>query len=157
MTILKKYLDEEAAKMGEGVKFVGMLSKKAHIKHGAGKELSDVLGWDKIIRTDEGVCYQFYAAQSPLIGQTQPIPIHCPLGIRVFDSYEVDIKKAIDILHTMKCGDTFVAIALSWPLVPECKEPYRYIKLLFGNEVIIGANSGKASCLTNEETSKKNK
>jgi hypothetical protein len=157
MTNLKKFFDDQAAKIGEGVKVVGIMSKKAHIKHGAGKELSDILGWDSVIQTDERICYQFYAAQPPLIGMTQPQPIHCPLGIQVFDSFEVDIKKAIEILHTMNCGDTFIAIALSMPLVPDCKEPYWYIKLLHGNEVIIGANSGKANCYNHLEASKKKK
>jgi hypothetical protein len=157
MTHHKNILIEEAAKLGEGVKFLGFLSKKAHIKHGAGKELSDILGWDIVLQTDERVCYQYYAAQPPLIGMTQPQPIHCLMGIQVFESIKVDIKEVIDILHKTNCGDTFIAITLSMPLVPECKEPYWYIKLLFGNEVVIGANSGEVHCYKHLEASKKNK
>jgi hypothetical protein len=143
---LKNVLDNSAAKLGEGVKFQGLMSKKAHLKNGVGKSADDVLGWDNVFRTPEGVCYTNYTAQPPLIGTTQPQRITCPLGIRVFDSYEIDFKKAIEIINSMNCGDTFVAMTLSWPLTPECKEPYWHIRTTLGNDISIGANTGKSSC-----------
>lgn len=61
------------------------MSKKARIRHSAGTLADDVLGWDYVFRATDGTCYRFYAAQPPLIGMTQPEPIFCPLGVRVFD------------------------------------------------------------------------
>lgn len=145
MVSLEEIMKEAAAKLGK-VKFEGLMLKEARIKNGAGNSPEEVLGWDYVCKTDDGVCYSFYAAQYPLFGMTQPVPIHCPLGIKAFDSYKVDFKKAIGIMDTMKCGDTFVAMALSLPLTPECTEPYWHIRTTIGTDISIGANSGKSIC-----------
>lgn len=139
-----QFLDEEAAKLG--VTFEGYLSKKARIKNGAGKSVSDILGWDCVVRTHDGACHRFYVAQPPLKGLTQWEPIECPLGVQIFSSYKIDIEQAIKILNSRDCGDTFTNIELYWPLVPDCKEPYWHFRLIFGNEVVIGANSGTGGC-----------
>lgn len=67
MVKLKDFMDEGAAKLGTGVKFAGLLLQKAHIKHVAGKLPSDILGWDYIFRTVDGVCYNYYAAHPHLL------------------------------------------------------------------------------------------
>ncbi|MDD3042099.1 MAG: hypothetical protein PHW56_04035 [Methanosarcinaceae archaeon] len=138
-------MEEAAAKLGE-VQFKGLMLKEARIKNGAGSSPEDVLGWDYMFRTNEGVCYKYYAAQPPLLGMTQPVPVPCPLGIQTFDSYEIDFKKAIEILNSMNCGDVFVAMTLSWALTPECTEPYWHIRTTLGSDIAIGANSGKPNC-----------
>ena len=145
MVSLKNMMETEAAKLGK-VEFKGLMTKTARIKNGVGTKSSDILGWDYLFRATDGTCYIFYAAQPPLMGATQAVPVICPRGIRAFDSYEVDFKKAIEILNTINCGNTFVAMSLSWPLVPECKEPYWSIRTSLGNDVVIGANTGKPTC-----------
>jgi hypothetical protein len=143
MVDMKDYLNTEVApKLTEKVNFKGLLSKVARINNGEGRELSDILGWDYLIRADNGVCYKFYAAQTPLIGMTLPKVTKCPLGIQVIDSYEIDIEKVIQILSTVST-DVFVSIELYWPLTPECKEPYWCIRTTSGSYIVIGANSGK--------------
>ena len=124
------------------VKFKGLLFQKAHIKNGVGSSSSDILGWDYVYRTVDGICYKYYSAEPPLIGTMQAVPIIYPHGLRVFDSYKIDYKKAIDIFNS-KFHEMFVATILAWPLTPECKEPYWYIKTTTGYDVIIGADSGK--------------
>jgi len=142
---LIEMMKTEAAKLGT-VEFKGLMVKTARIKNGVGTKSSDILGWDYLFRATDGTCYTFYAAQPPLIGMTQAVPVVCPLGLRTFDSYDVDFKKAIEILNTMNCGNMFVAMSLSWPLTLTCEEPYWHIRTSIGNDVEIGANSGKATC-----------
>ena len=77
---------------------------------------------------------------------TQPEPVPCPLGVQAFDHYEVDFVKAIEIMDLLDCGDTFVAIQLSWPLTLECKEPIWHIRTSIGNDIVVGANSGEPGC-----------
>ncbi len=133
-----------AAKEKTGETFIGLERKSARIKHGVGSELSDILGWDVIMRESDGTCYGYYVAQPPLIGMTQPQPTSCPLGIAAFDSYKIDIAEAIKIFHSQNGGDKFTEITLSWPLVhPPAPEPYWYFKTTLGNTVVIGANSGQ--------------
>jgi len=146
MIDFKDIIASANTKIGETVEFKGLMSKKARIKHNAGQNAGDVLGWDYVFRAEDGTCYSFYGAQPPLLGLTQPVPILCPLGVQVFDKYDVDFIKAIDIMHSMNCGDTFTEISLSWVLVPECKEPYWHIRTSLGNVIAIGANSGKGNC-----------
>jgi hypothetical protein len=127
-----------------GESFIGIERKYARIRHGIGSEVADVLGWDVIMRGKEGGCYQFYAAQPPLIGMTQPQPVSCPLGIIAFDGFKIDIKEAIKIFKSQNGGDKFTEITLSWPLVhPAAPEPYWYFRTNLGNTVVIGANSGQ--------------
>jgi hypothetical protein len=132
------------AEKNVGVTFIGLERKTARIRNGVGSELKDVLGWDVIVREKDGTCYEYYVAQPPLIGMTQPQPVKCPLGIIPFDSYKIDIDKAIKLFHSQDGGDTFTDISLSWPLVhPQAPEPYWYFRTNLGNNVVIGANSGQ--------------
>jgi len=139
MVDLKECMDKAAAEVG--VKFKGLLFQKAHIKNGVGSLTKDILGWDYVYRTVEGVCYKFYRAEPPLIGMTLPVPVVCPLGIRVFDSYKVDFKEAIEIFHKQFHEKMFTAMILSWVLVPGCEEPFWHIKSITGEEIAIGANT----------------
>lgn len=128
---------------GKKVNFEGLLSKVAHIKNNAGTKLSDILGWDYLVRADDG-CYKFYAAQSPLIGLTEAEPTECPLGIQVITSIKIDIKQVIEILSKIS-KSPFTDIELYWPLTPACKEPSWHIKTMSGSYIVIGANTGHIS------------
>lgn len=129
-----------------GVGFIGLIRKTARIKHGIGSSISDVLGWDVIMRADNGTCYEYYVAQPPLIGMTQPQPTTCPLGLVAFNGFKIDIEKAIEIFHSQNGGDSFTHVTISWPLVfPAAMEPFWYFRTNLGVEVIIGANTGKIS------------
>jgi len=133
-----------AAEKQTGLGFIGLERKTARIKSGSGSELKDILGWDVLVRGENGACYEYYAAQPPLIGMTQPQPAPCPLGIVAFDGYKIGIEEAIKIFHTQNGGDKFTAITLSWPLVhPAAHEPFWYFRTNPGGTVIIGANSGQ--------------
>ncbi len=133
-----------SAKKETGVNFNGLLRKTARIKHGMGSDLSDVLGWDIVLRSKDGDCYSYYSAQAPLMGTTMAQPVMCPLGIVAFDDYKIGIKEAIQIFHTQNGGDKFTQICLSWPLVhPAAIEPHWHFRTNLGNDVVIGANSGQ--------------
>ncbi len=127
--------------LAKGCKKEGLLSKTAKIKEGGARSISDILGWDYVIKVDS-TCYSFYAAQPPIIGMTEPVEIACPLGIRDIISYAVDAPQAIKILQSMRCGDTIAEMSLSWPLVPGADEPIWHIRTTIGNYVSIGANTG---------------
>jgi hypothetical protein len=127
-----------------GVSCIGLERKTARIKHGIGSDISDILGWDIVVRGADGSCYEYYVAQAPLIGMTQPIPVACPLGIIAFDEYKITIEEAIKIFKSQNGGDKFTDVVLSWPLVhPSAPEPYWYFRTILGNNVVIGANSGQ--------------
>jgi len=133
-----------AVKEKSGITGTGLEKQCARIRHGVGSELKDILGWDVIIRSDDGSCYKFYAAQPPLIGMNYPLPFKCPLGIVPFDDYKIEIDDAIKIFHSQKGDDKFTAISLSWPLTyPEAPEPFWYFRTNLGNTVVIGAVSGQ--------------
>lgn len=136
-------IENEVTKVREGA-LLGLLSKKAHIKNNEGKVLSDILGWECILHTDDKVCYQFYESLDTLC-TTELVPIESPVGARIFSTYEINIEEALEILNSMNCGDTFVDIELYWPLTPECDEPYWHMITTLGNYIIIGANSGNSS------------
>jgi hypothetical protein len=126
------------------VKIIGLMRQVARIKNGIGKDVSDVLGFDYVIKDSNGTCLEYYAAEPPLIGMTQPVPIPCPLGIIAFDGYKVTYKDAIEIFKKANCGDSFVAISLAWPLTyPEVKEPFWHIRSNLGYDFIVGAMSGQ--------------
>ena len=127
-----------------GMKFY--VSKKARIKHGAGNSPKDVIGFDYVMKDDSGACWSFYMANPPYIGLSHPVIIECPLGVVSFDKYEIDYKKAISIIEQMRCGKDFTAMALSWPLTPDVKEPLWFIRMAIGNEIVIGANTGDIHC-----------
>ncbi|EAT58674.1 hypothetical protein [Chlorobium ferrooxidans] len=134
----------QASLKGTGVICTGLERKSARIRNGIGSTIADVLGWDVIVRGEDGSCYGYYAAQPPLIGLTQPQPVTCPLGIVPFDGYKIDIDEAIKIFHSQNGGDQFTAITLSWPLTyPEAPEPYWHFRTNLGDTVVIGANSGQ--------------
>ncbi len=141
---LKDLLNKASTSLN-GKPMAGLLFKKARINNGKGREVGDILGWDCIVRAEDGTCFSFYVAQSH-IGMTKPVQIPCPLGIRIISSYKIDIEDAIKILNKKDCGDTFVDVELSWPLVPDCNEPYWHFRMTIGNEVFIGANSGTGGC-----------
>jgi len=135
-----------AKRLGDGVVIKELVTKKAHLKNGCAKTAADVLGWDMIVRyTGPGasVCYSYYEAQPPLIGLTNPVRIICPLGLRSFENYKIDFKKAIDIFHSLDCGDSFTEMKLYYVLHFEVKEPCWYIRSTLGCVVVIGADSGK--------------
>ena len=130
------------------IEFKGLISLVAHINNSSGQTAEDVLGWDVRYMAEDGKCYSYYAAEPPLIGTTEPVEIRCPMGVRSFDSYMVDYKEAIEILHTLRCGSTFIEMELYWPVVPEADEPEWHITTDIGNEIVIGANSEETECRT---------
>jgi hypothetical protein len=124
----------------------GLISKTARINNSAGRSAEDVLGWDVIRKGEDGKCLSYYAAQAPLEGMTEPVEVACPLGVRAFDSYTLDFEDAIAAMKSMRCGSTFVELSLFWPLTSEVEEPEWHITTDIGNEILIGANSGKSRC-----------
>ncbi len=135
-------LDQASDNIGGDVKVEGLLRKIARLKPGADKP-EDVLGFDYTVHHD-GTCYEYYAANPPLKGVTQAVPVECPLGIEIFDDYKVDYKAAIDIFHRGNWGSQFTSMALSKPLTyPEAQEPYWYLMSNLGQSVVIGADTGE--------------
>jgi len=129
-----------------GVKFIGLIRKIARIKHGIGSSITDVLGWDVVMRADDGTCYEYYVAQPPMIGMTQPQPTMCPLGLVAFNGFKIDIEETIKIFHSQNGGDSFTQVTISWPLVfPAATEPFWHFRTNLGEEVVIGANTGHIS------------
>jgi putative hemolysin len=124
----------------------GLISKVARINNSAGQSAEDVLGWDVTYRGEDGKCYSYYVAQAPLVGMTEPVEVPCLLGVQAFDSYTLDFEEAIAAMKSMRCGSTFVELSLSWPLTSEVEEPEWHITTDIGNEILIGANSGKSRC-----------
>ena len=142
MEQIKDHLNTAAEKTG--VTFIGLERKEGVIKNGMGAKAEDVIGWNIIVREENGICYSYYAARPPLIGMTQPVPVKCPLGIIAFDDYKINLEEAVKIFHTQLGGDKFTDVTLSWPLThPESPEPYWYFRTNLGNTVVIGANSGQ--------------
>jgi hypothetical protein len=132
------------ASKSAGVKFIGLMRQVARIKNSQGKDASDVLGFDYVIKDDHGKCFEFYAAEPGLAGLTAPKSIPCPLGIIAFDGYEKNYEYAIDQFKKANCGDFFTDISLAWPLThPETTEPFWHIRSNLGYDFIVGANSGK--------------
>jgi len=136
------------AQENTGANFIGLLRKEARIRHGMGSKLSDILGWDTIVKSEDGHCYSYYSAQAPLVGTTMPLPTACPLGIVAFNQCKIDIEEAIHIFQTQNGGDHFTQITLSWPLVhPAAIEPYWHFRTNLGNDVAIGGNSGRINAI----------
>jgi hypothetical protein len=126
-----------------GVICIGLERKIAKMAHTPGETVKDILGWDVVVRAQDGGCYEYYVAQPPLIGMSHPQPVRCPLGIVPFDDYKIDIDEAIQIFHSLEGHDGFMEVSLSWPLIyPDASEPYWYFRTLNGI-VIIGAISGQ--------------
>lgn len=139
----KNCMDKAAAEMG--VNFKGLLIQKASIKNGVGRIVEGILGWDCLIQGINRECYEFYVPKPGHIWHPLIIRKECPIGIRIIDSYKVDFKEAIKIFHEYIHEEWFVAMRLSWPLTPECLEPYWHIRSITGEEVAIGADSGTPS------------
>ena len=132
------------AKERTGISHYALMWKKARVRNNMGNNLKDILGWDFLTRAENNTCYEFYAAQPPLIGMTQPQPVNCPLGIVPFNKWNINIDQAINIFHQQNGGDYFTEVTLSWPLVhPEANEPYWHFRTNLGNIVVIGANTGQ--------------
>ena len=125
-----------------------LLSKTGKIKNGAGKNKEDVLGFEYLVHDDNSQCCEYYLANSTPVGLIKPESVPCPLGIRAIKDYKITYVEAIEIFHSLNCGDTFTGIRLSWPLNLETSEPTWQIDTTFGNTVIIGANSGKPICIS---------
>lgn len=138
----QEILKQASNLMGESVEFDCLLRLTAHLKKGTAATAEDVVGFDHLVHWD-GICYQFYAANPPLIGMTQPVPVPCPLGICCVGDYAIDYKQAVEIFHTGNWGSKFTSLVLSRPLTPEVSEPYWYFVSDLGITVIIGANTGK--------------
>lgn len=137
----KRLMAEAANKLGAGIEF-GLLRKTGVLKFVSASSAKDVLGFDYVVHWDDG-CFEFYAANPPLSGMSQPMPVMCPYGLEVFNDYNIDYKKAIDIFHSGDWGDRFTLIVLCKPLVyPPAKEPYWYFRSNLGVNIMIGANSG---------------
>jgi hypothetical protein len=127
-----------------GVKIIGLMRQIARIKNGYGKDASDVLGFDYVVKDEGGTCLEYYAAEPPAVGLTQPVPIACPLGIIAFNGYKITYKDAIELFKQANCGDHFVAISLAWPLThPEQTQPFWHIRSNTGFDFVVGAISGK--------------
>lgn len=126
------------------VQIIGLMRQVARIKNGCGKDASDVLGFDYVVKSADGVCREFYAAEPPAIGMTEPQPVACPLGIIAFNGYKVTYDQALKLFQQANCGDHFVAMSLAWPLThPECKEPFWHIRSNLGFDFVVGAISGQ--------------
>ncbi len=140
---IKSILAEAAKKIGKDVELEGLLRKTGRLKFNSVADAKDVLGFDYLVYWEKA-CYEYYAANPPLIGLTQPVPVPCPVGIEIFNSYKVDYKKAVEIFHTGNWGGKFTSIVLCKPLIhPEAKEPYWYFLSDLGVQIMIGADSGK--------------
>ncbi|QZY53784.1 hypothetical protein [Crassaminicella profunda] len=142
MNLIKEVLKKAAKQMGEHVKLEKVLIKTGRLAQEAVDSAESVLGFDYLIEYDNK-CFEFYVANPPLIGMTQPTPVKRPLGIASFADYKIDYKSAIKIFHSGDWGSKFTSIVLSKPLTPEVTEPYWYFRSDLGVDVIIGANTGK--------------
>lgn len=53
---LKDLLNKVSASLN-GKPMAGLLFKKARINNGKGREVGDILGWDCIVRAEDGTCF----------------------------------------------------------------------------------------------------
>lgn len=132
------------------IELSGLISMTARINSSFGRAAEDVLGWDVIYKGDDGVCRSYYVAQEPLIGMNEPVEVACPAGLQPFDRYMVGYEEAIGAMKSMRCGNAFVNLTLSWPSDPEVAEPLWRITTDIGNEIVVGANCGLGGCRTTE-------
>ncbi|NEP60746.1 MAG: hypothetical protein F6K31_27760 [Symploca sp. SIO2G7] len=124
-----------------------LLSKTGKINNGEGKKAQDILGFDYLVHDDNSQCLKYYVANSRLMGIMKPEPVPCPCGIIAIKNYKITYVEAIEIFHSLNCGDTFTGIRLSWPLTLEINEPVWHLDITLGT-VIIGADSGKPICIS---------
>jgi hypothetical protein len=126
------------------IEIIGLTRQIARIRNGAGREPSDVLGFDYVVKGSDGTCLEFYAAEPPIVGMTEPVPVACPLGVIAFNGYKITYQDAIKLFHQANCGDYFVAMSLAWPLThPESKEPFWHLRSNLGFDFVVGAISGR--------------
>lgn len=132
-----------SALIGEEVKLEGLMKKTGRLRRGVAENAKDILGFDYLLR-HENTCYEYYAANPPLIGMTQPIPTDCPLGIEVFNEYKIDFQQAVEIFLRGNRGSAFTSIVLFKPMVyPKATEPFWYFKSNIGVQIAVGADSGR--------------
>jgi hypothetical protein len=133
---------ELSTKIGEDVE--GLLKQTGRLRSSSVSNAEDVLGFDYIVHMNGGGCYEYYAANPPLIGMTHPVPVPCPVGLEIVGDYKVDYIKAVETFHTGNWGGKFTSIVLCKPLIyPEASEPCWYFRSDLGAQVVIGANTGK--------------
>lgn len=132
-----------SAKMGENIVLESLLRMTGRLKNNLASQPGDVVGFDYLVLNNDS-CFEFYMANAPMIGITQPLPINTPLGIEVFSEYNIDYKEAISLFQSGKWGNYFTSMALCKPLAnPGATEPYWYLMSNLNISVVIGANSGK--------------
>lgn len=142
MSHFKSLVSHIASK--NSVEIIGLMRQVARIKNGVGKDASDILGFDYVVKSSAGACFEFYAAEPPLVGMTEPLPLACPLGVIAFNGYKITFHDAIRLFQQANCGDHFVAMSLAWPLThPESKEPFWHIRSNLGYDFVVGAISGR--------------
>jgi len=141
----KETLQKASARLGDNIELEGLMRMSGRLKNNLASQPSDVLGFDYIVHHERS-CFEFYAANPPFIGLTQPMPVLCPLGIEIVKEYKLDYKEAINIFHSGDWGDYFTSLVFCKPLVyPQATEPYWYFMSNLGVPVMIGANSGKVT------------
>ena len=139
----KNQLTTAAQRVGN-IQFEGLLRKEGVIRRGLGDKPDDVLGFNYVAHEKQGGCYQYYAANPPLIGMTEPVPVHFPLCLGSFDEYRIEYKEAVKPFPSGNWGSMFTSITLSKPLVhPQAREPFWHMRSNLGIDVVIGANSGE--------------
>lgn len=122
---------------------LGLIRQIGRLKNSSAADAADVVGFDYVVIRD-GVCYEYYAANPPLIGLTQPTPVPYPLGLAVINSYKVTYQQAVDIFHKGNWGSRFTSMSLSQPLHPDVKDPSWYMISDMGVHIAINANTGEA-------------
>ncbi len=125
----------------------GLLHKTGVILVKQATKPEDVVGFDYVVRHDD-TCWEYYAANPPLIGMTRPTEIPCPVGVQIIGAYKIDYKKAIELFMSSLCGGAFTGITLYWPLVPSVTEPQWHIRSVLGADFVVGANDGRGECLS---------
>ena len=131
----------KAAEMAD-VKFEGLLKKTGMLRVPFAHDAKDVVGFDYIVHTADNCCMEFYAANPPLVGMTKPKLVTYPMGLMIFNRYNIDYKKVIEIFHKGDWGDLFTSLVLYKPLYPGVEEPYWHIVSHLGVQIIIGADTG---------------
>ncbi|HEX3030290.1 MAG TPA: hypothetical protein VHT34_13565 [Clostridia bacterium] len=135
-----KCLKKASDMTGDSVAF-RLIKETGVLKYPASSDAEDVLGFNYIVY-DNGTCYEYYAANPPLVGMTQPVPVSYPLGLAVFDTPKIDYKQAVKLFHSGNWGSKFTSILLCKPLHPDVKDPSWYFVSDLGAHVIINANTG---------------
>lgn len=121
-----------------------LLMKTARLKGMAAVKSSDVIGFDVKMVGMDGKCYQYYVANPPLLGLTQPVPDKSPLGLSSFKEYKIKYKEAVDIFLANNKGEGFIRLVLAKPLHPD-STPCWFFTTIGGRQVVIDANTGKVT------------